>query len=146
MPSLTGGSHGIVSLLEASYLNTGEAILYEANRFATHHLNSSMPHFAPHFAKFIRQTLAHPYHVSLQSYRARRFLVSFGGGEQGRRKIVEEFARRDFKEVQLLHLQELEQVTRFSIYLHLARVVVVVVLILFVVCAVGGRLSVWRGN
>ncbi|KAG6474517.1 hypothetical protein ZIOFF_068454 [Zingiber officinale] len=121
MPSLTGGSHGIVSLLEASYLNTGEAILYEANRFATHHLNSSMPHFAPHFAKFIRQTLAHPYHVSLQSYRARRFLVSFGGGEQGRRKIVEEFARRDFKEVQLLRLQELEQVTSWWETLGLAR-------------------------
>ncbi|KAG6472738.1 hypothetical protein ZIOFF_070215 [Zingiber officinale] len=121
MPSLTGGSHGIVSLLEASYLNTGEGILYEANRFATHHLNSSMPHFAPHFAKFIRQTLAHPYHVSLQSYRARRFLVSLGGGEQGRRKIVEEFARRDFKEVQLLHLQELEQVTSWWETLGLAR-------------------------
>ncbi|XP_042444123.1 (3S,6E)-nerolidol synthase 1-like [Zingiber officinale] len=121
MPSLTGGSHGIVSLLEASYLNTGEGILYEANRFATRHLNSSMPHFAPHFAKFIRQTLAHPYHVSLQSYRARRFLVSFGGGEQGRRKIVEEFARRDFKEVQLLQLQELEQVTSWWETLGLAR-------------------------
>lgn len=38
MPSLAGGSHGIVSLLEASYLNTGEGILYEANRFATHRL------------------------------------------------------------------------------------------------------------
>ncbi|WOL18159.1 (3S,6E)-nerolidol synthase 1-like [Canna indica] len=118
MTCLTQESDGMISLLEASYLNTGENILHKANTFATDYFNSSMAHFEPHFAQFIQQTLDHPYHMSLRSFKARQFLHRHCQFKHHHKEMIgikydlmDEFARSDFSLIQSLHHMELKEVT-----------------------------------
>ncbi|CAL9167758.1 unnamed protein product [Musa hybrid cultivar] len=108
--SLTKEIDGMVNLYEASYLNTGEEMLYRANTFASEHLKSSMACLESNDARFIQQTLDYPYHMSLQRYKARQYL-DHHHQDKGIRRIIQELARMDFILIQSLHKQELKEMT-----------------------------------
>ncbi|URD89243.1 Terpene synthase family, metal binding domain [Musa troglodytarum] len=110
MPSLTENIDGMISLFEASNLNTGENILRKANIFATDYLKSSMAYMEPDSVKCIQQTLDHPYHMSLQRYKARQYL-KHQRREEGWKRVIQELARTDFVLIQSLHRKELNEIT-----------------------------------
>ncbi|RZR92403.1 hypothetical protein BHM03_00020708 [Ensete ventricosum] len=100
----------MISLFEASNLNTGENILHKANIFATEYLKSSMAYMEPDSVKCIQQTLDQPYHMSLQRYKARLYL-NHQRGEEGRKRVIQELARTDFVLIQSLRRKELNEIT-----------------------------------
>ncbi|XP_072978777.1 (3S,6E)-nerolidol synthase 1-like isoform X1 [Typha angustifolia] len=109
-PSLSQDIRGILSLHDASYLNKGEDVLYKANEFAAKHLKSSISNLEPNLAALVTHTLDHPYHRSLQQYKA-RYHLSYRQGCFGRNSsAMEELAVMDFNLNQLLHQKELEQI------------------------------------
>ncbi|XP_072977216.1 S-(+)-linalool synthase, chloroplastic-like isoform X2 [Typha angustifolia] len=109
-PSLSQDIRGILSLHDASYLNKGEDVLYKANEFAAKHLKSSISNLEPNLAALVTHTLDHPYHRSLQQYKA-CYHLSYRQGCFGRNSsAMEELAVMDFNLNQLLHQKELEQI------------------------------------
>lgn len=115
MTSLTEKIDGMISLFEASNLNTGENILHKANIFATDYLKSSMTYMEPDSVKCIQQTLDHPYHMSLQRYKARQYL-NHQRGEEGRKGVIQELARTDFVLIRSLHQKELNEITWYIFF------------------------------
>ncbi|KAM3309680.1 hypothetical protein ACQJBY_030768 [Aegilops geniculata] len=65
---------GLLSLQDMSHLNMGESSLYKANEFSSKHLRFAMKYLEPNLARYVRQSLDHPYHVSLMQYKARHHL------------------------------------------------------------------------
>ena len=57
-----------------SHLNMGEVSLYKAKEFSSKHLRFAMTNLEPNLASYVRQSLEHPYHVSLMQYKARYHL------------------------------------------------------------------------
>ncbi|KAL5208557.1 hypothetical protein ABZP36_032992 [Zizania latifolia] len=56
-------------------MNMGaEASLYKVKEFSTRYLESAIKQLEPNIAKYVKQSLDHPYHVSLMQYKARHHL------------------------------------------------------------------------
>ncbi|KAG6474512.1 hypothetical protein ZIOFF_068449 [Zingiber officinale] len=112
MASLSKEMDGLMNLFEASNLNTGgELILYRANEFSSHHLRSYMASLGPEFAVAIEQVLEAPSHMTLQRFKARRYL----DGENFYHNLhVRELGEMDFTMLQSLHQKELKEVTRWD--------------------------------
>lgn len=110
-PCLCKDMRGMLSLHDSSYLNTGEDILYKANEFSRKHLKSSIRHLEPNLRTLVRDSLEHPYHMSLPSYKAKQYLSYLERSSQ-RIGAIEEIAIREFNLNQELHQKELKVLAR----------------------------------
>nr|CAD1840567.1 unnamed protein product [Ananas comosus var. bracteatus] len=111
-PCLCKDMRGMLSLHDSSYLNTGEDILYKANEFSRKHLKSSIRHLEPNLRTLVRDSLEHPYHMSLPSYKAKQYLSYLERSSQ-RIGAIEEIAIREFNLNQELHQKELKVLARW---------------------------------
>ncbi|XP_072977463.1 terpene synthase 2, chloroplastic-like [Typha angustifolia] len=118
--SLSKDIRGMLSLHEASYLNTGEEILYKAKEFSGKHLKSCISNSEPNLARLITGALEHPYHISLQQYKARHYL-SYRQKLLGGNGAIEELAVMDFSRSEQLYLKELKEFTNWWRRLGLAQ-------------------------
>ncbi|KAG8057944.1 hypothetical protein GUJ93_ZPchr0002g26694 [Zizania palustris] len=108
---------GLLGLQDISHMNMGgEASLYKANEFSTKHLESAIKQLNPNLAKYVRQSLDHPYHVSLMQYKARHHL-SYLQTLPTRCTAMEELALVDFQLNKLLHQMEIQEIKRCRIEL-----------------------------
>ncbi|KAE8704279.1 putative terpene synthase 6 [Hibiscus syriacus] len=110
---LIDDAKGMLSLYEASHLRVhGECVLEEALAFTTANLNSSAKKFSPLVAKLITNALDQPLNKSSPRLAARTY-ISFYEEEESRDEPLLKFAKLDFNQVQILHKQEVSQITRF---------------------------------
>ncbi|GJM90058.1 hypothetical protein PR202_ga06300 [Eleusine coracana subsp. coracana] len=106
---------GLLSLHDMSHLNMGgEASLYMAKEFSSKHLTSSIKFVEPSLAKYVRQSLDHPYHLSLTQYKARHHL-SYLQTQPNRTIAVEELAIAEFQFNKQLHQTEMQEIKRWDI-------------------------------
>lgn len=98
---------GLLSLYEASYLNTGENVLDKANEFSSKYLTSCMENMPPDVRRLVRHTLKNPSHMTTSRYNARYYLEDIQ--KYGINGTLEELARLDFNLVQSLYKKELEE-------------------------------------
>ncbi|XP_039119066.1 (3S,6E)-nerolidol synthase 1-like isoform X2 [Dioscorea cayenensis subsp. rotundata] len=103
---------GLMSLYEASHLNIGEDILRKGKEFSSKHLWDSIDWLDNKSANQVKETLEHPYHMSIQRYKARRCIsMHQDDHENGCKDVVLfELAKYEFNIVQLLHQRELNAI------------------------------------
>ena len=110
--ALTQDILGLLSLHDMSHLNIGEeASLHKAKEFSTKHLASAIGNLEPGLALYVRQSLDHPYHLSLMQYKARhhlRYLQSL----PTRDAAMEGLAIAEFQLSKQLHQEEIQEVKR----------------------------------
>ncbi|KAH7557008.1 hypothetical protein JRO89_XS11G0027600 [Xanthoceras sorbifolium] len=112
--TLTSDAKGMLSLYEATHLRLhGEDILEEALAFSKAHLKSLAEKSSPHMAKQILKALDLPMHKDIPRLDAIHYLSIYGEDESSNETLLL-FAKLDFNRVQLLHQQEITQVTRWD--------------------------------
>ncbi|KAL5207066.1 hypothetical protein ABZP36_031501 [Zizania latifolia] len=112
---------GLLGLHDISHMNIGaEALLYKAKEFSTKNLESIITQLDPNLARYVRQSLDHPYHVSLMQYKARHHL-SYLQTLPTRCTPMEELANADFHLNKLLHQMEMQEIKRWWLNLGLAQ-------------------------
>ncbi|CAM0947508.1 unnamed protein product [Alopecurus aequalis] len=111
---------GLLSLQDISQLNMGEESLYKANVFSRKHLTSGIKHLDPNLARYVRQSLDHPYHVSLMQYKAKHHLSYMQSASTGN-KEMQELALAEFKLNKALHQREMQEIKRWWVGLGLAQ-------------------------
>ncbi|KAJ4724612.1 Terpene synthase [Melia azedarach] len=113
--SLISDVRGILSLYEAAQLRVHEEnILEEALTFTTTHLKkiSLAPNTSPQLAKHVTEALEQPFHTGVPRLEELKY-ISFYEHEESRNDTLLKFAKLDFNRVQLLHKQELSDLTRY---------------------------------
>ena len=98
---------GLYEALEVSI--NDEDILNEAKDFGRHFLEANIKHLDHQQARFILNTLDHPYHNSLPRFMAKGLPDNFEGARDWV-KHLQELAKMDFKMVQSIHQQKLLQI------------------------------------
>ncbi|XP_037455883.1 S-(+)-linalool synthase, chloroplastic-like isoform X3 [Triticum dicoccoides] len=111
---------GLLSLQDMSHLNMGEPSLYKANEFSSKHLRFAIKYLEPNLARYVRQSLDHPYHVSLMQYKARHHL-SYLQNWPTRNMAIENLACAEFQIKKLQHHREMQEVRRWWMDLGLAQ-------------------------
>ncbi|KAG8057941.1 hypothetical protein GUJ93_ZPchr0002g24019 [Zizania palustris] len=112
---------GLLGLHDISHMNIGaETLLYKANEFSTKQLKSTIKQLNPNLAKYVKQSLDHPYHISLMQYKARHHL-SYLQTLPTRCTAMEELALADFQLNKLLHQMEMQEIKRWWLDLGLAQ-------------------------
>jgi (3S)-linalool synthase len=96
-----------------SHLNMGEALLYKAKDFSSRHLSVATKYLEPNHASYVKQSLDHPYHVSLMQYKARHHL-SYLQSLPTRNIAVEKLALAEFQINKLQHQREMQEVKRYT--------------------------------
>jgi (3S)-linalool synthase len=96
-----------------SHLNMGEALLYKAKDFSSRHLSVATKYLEPNQASYVKQSLDHPYHVSLMQYKARHHL-SYLQSLPTRNIAVEKLALAEFQINKLQHQREMQEVKRYT--------------------------------
>ncbi|KAM0897299.1 hypothetical protein ACQ4PT_022659 [Festuca glaucescens] len=104
---------GLLSLQDISNLNMGEESLYKAKEFSRKHLTSSIEHLEPNLGRYVRQSLDHPYHVSLMQYKARHHL-SFMQSLSSTNTGMQELAVAEFQLNKLLNQREMQEIKRID--------------------------------
>lgn len=107
---------GLLSLQDISHLNMGEVPLYKAKEFSRKHLKSAIKNLEPNLARYVRQSLDHPYHVSLMQYKARHHL-SYLQSLPTRNIAMEELALAEFQLNKSLHQKEMQEI---KTYVHIS--------------------------
>jgi (3S)-linalool synthase len=93
-----------------SHLDMGdEASLHKAKEFSSKHLASAIRYLEPGLARYVRESLDHPYHMSLTQYKARHHL-SYLQTLPIRDTAVEELAIAEFELNKRLHQKEMQEV------------------------------------
>ncbi|TVU33614.1 hypothetical protein EJB05_25439 [Eragrostis curvula] len=118
--ALTKDIRGLLSLHDMSHLNIGEEALYKAKEFSSKHLTSAIGYLEPSLARYVRQSLDHPYHLSLKQYKARHHL-SYLQSLPNRNIAMEELAIAEFQLNKLLHQNEMQEINRWWVNLGLAQ-------------------------
>ncbi|VAI42531.1 hypothetical protein VPH35_103021 [Triticum aestivum] len=111
---------GLLSLQDVSHLNMGEASLYKAKEYSGKHLRSTLKYLEPNLARHVRQSLDHPYHVSLMQYKARHHL-SYLQTLPTRNTAIEKLALAEFQINKLQHQKELQEIKGWWMDLGLAQ-------------------------
>ncbi|KAK7856670.1 (3s,6e)-nerolidol synthase 1 [Quercus suber] len=117
------GEHisGLMELYDASEVSINEEdLLDEAKDFSRHLLEANIKHLDHQQARFILNTLEHPYHKSLPRFMAKGLPDNFEGA-RGWVKHLQELAKMDFKMVQSIHQLELLQIFKWWKGLGLAK-------------------------
>lgn len=126
--SLSNDVRGLLSLHDMSHLDVGgeAALLHRAKEFSSRHLASAVRYLDdPSLAEYVRQSLDHPYHLSLTQYKARhhlRYLQSL----PSRDAAVERLAVAEFQLNKSLHQGEMREIKRWWMDLGLAEEIPVV--------------------
>ncbi|CAL5060678.1 unnamed protein product [Urochloa decumbens] len=124
--SLSKDIRGLLSLHDMSHLDMGEeASLYKAKEFSSKHLESAIRYLEPGLARYVRQSLDHPYHLSLMQYKARHHL-SYLQSLPTRDTAMEELAIAEFQLNKQLHQKEMDEVKRWWMDLGLCHEIPVV--------------------
>ncbi|XXG83044.1 hypothetical protein AAC387_Pa10g0899 [Persea americana] len=109
--TLAGDTRSLLSLYEAAHMVThGENILDEAIAFTREHLNSALPHLNPPFSTLVELALELPLRKRIERLKT-SYYISIYQEDKDRSDILLEFAKRDFNLLQLLHQEELRQVS-----------------------------------
>jgi (3S)-linalool synthase len=104
---------GLLSLHDMSHLDIGgEVLLSKAKELSSKHLASAIRYLEPSLAEYVRQSLDHPYHLSLMQYKARHHLT-YLQSLPIRDTVVEKLAVAEFQLNKLLHQQEIQEVKRY---------------------------------
>lgn len=104
---------GLLSLYEAAHLRVhGEDILKEALVFATTNLNSLVAHLSSPLKEEVMHALVQPLHLGCPRIEARSFISIYDKYEP-RNEILLKFAKLDYNLLQLLHKEELHEITRW---------------------------------
>uniref|UniRef100_A0ACD5V8R0 Uncharacterized protein n=1 Tax=Avena sativa TaxID=4498 RepID=A0ACD5V8R0_AVESA len=111
---------GLLSLQDISHLNMGEESLYKAKEFSRKHLSSAIEHLDSNHARYVRQSLDHPYHVSLMQYKARHHL-SYMQSLSSTNSGMQELALAEFQLNKLLNQREMQEIKRWWMGLGLAQ-------------------------
>ncbi|RCV05753.1 hypothetical protein SETIT_1G108500v2 [Setaria italica] len=124
--ALSNDIRGLLSLHDMSHLDMGdEASLSKAKEFSSKHLESAIRYLEPGLARYVRQSLDHPYHLSLMQYKARHHL-SYLQTLPTRNTAMEELAISEFQLNKRLHQKEMQEVKRWWTDLGLSREIPVV--------------------
>ena len=119
--ALTEDIWALLSLHDMSHLDMGEeaSSLHKANDFSSKHLASAIRYLNPGLARYVRQSLDHPYHMSLMQYKARHHLCYMQSlPNRKSTAAMEELATAEFHFNKLLHQKEMEEVKRYIITSH----------------------------
>ncbi|KAH6812179.1 hypothetical protein C2S51_025941 [Perilla frutescens var. frutescens] len=111
-----GDAKGLLSLYEASHLRTrGETILDEALAFTTTNLKSMVPNLPPYSSlrKQIVHALVQPLHFGIPRIEARFFISVYEEEEEHKNERLLMFAKLDYNLLQMLHREELRQVSKW---------------------------------
>ena len=110
--ALSKDVRGLLSLHDMAHLDMGvETSLHKAKEFSTKHLASAIRHLEPGLARYVRQSLDHPYHLNLMQYKARHHL-SYLQSLPTRNIAMEELAIAEFQLNKLQHQQEMQEIKR----------------------------------
>ncbi|XP_049379109.1 vetispiradiene synthase 2-like [Solanum stenotomum] len=105
---------GLLSLYEASHVRThGEDILENALDFSTTHLESAAPHLNSPLKEQVAHALEQSLHKSIPRVETRFFISSIYKKEESKNDALLKFAKLDFNLLQMLHKQELAEVSRW---------------------------------
>ncbi|KAH0711521.1 hypothetical protein KY289_007480 [Solanum tuberosum] len=105
---------GLLSLYEASHVRThGEDILEDALVFSTTHLESATPHLNSPLKEKVTHALEQSLHKSIPRVEAQFFISSIYEKEESKNDVLLKFAKLDFNLLQMLHKQELAEVSRW---------------------------------
>jgi (3S)-linalool synthase len=108
---------GLLSLHDMSHLDIGEeASLHKAKQFSSEHLASAIGYLEPGLARYVRESLDHPYHLSLTQFKARHhlsYLQSLPNSKGATTKVMEDLAIAEFHLNKLQHQNEMEEVKRY---------------------------------
>lgn len=104
---------GLLSLYEASYLRTrGETILDDALDFAMSTLESIAPHLESPLREEVVHALIQPLHFGNPRIEARNFISIYEKYEEKNASLLR-FAKLDYNVLQMLHKEELHEVSRW---------------------------------
>lgn len=110
--TLAGDAIGLLSLNEAAHARThGDDILDEALPFAASNLESMSSNLSPFWAKQVMYALKQSVHKGIPRVE-HRYYISVYEEDPSKNELLLKFAKVDFNLVQLLHKQELCQVSR----------------------------------
>ncbi|WMV53479.1 hypothetical protein MTR67_046864 [Solanum verrucosum] len=105
---------GLLSLYEASHVRThGEDILEDALVFSTTHLESATPHLNSPLKEQVTHALEQYLHKGIPRVETRFFISSIYEKEESKNDVLLKFAKLDFNLLQMLHKQELAEVSRW---------------------------------
>ena len=113
---LKSDAKGLLSLYEASHLRTrGETVLDDALAFTTATLKSIAPNLGSPLKEQVVHALMQPLHLGLPRIEARRF-ISVYEDEENKNETLLNLAKSDYNMLQILHNEELQQVSRYHFF------------------------------
>ncbi|MCE0482203.1 hypothetical protein HAX54_040704 [Datura stramonium] len=112
--SLASDVLGLLSLYEASHVRThGEDILEDALAFSTTHLESVAPHLNSPLREQVMHALEQSLHKGVPRLETRFFISSIYEKQETKNDVLLQFAKLDFNLLQMLHKQELAEVSKW---------------------------------
>ncbi|CAH9070010.1 unnamed protein product [Cuscuta epithymum] len=113
----TSDVNGLLSLYEASFASThGDDVCDDALAFATTRLKFEVPHLKSNttLEKLVLHALEQPLHTGMPRIETRFFISVYAQEEDRfRNDVLLRFAKLDFNLLQMLHKQELSEVSRW---------------------------------
>ncbi|XP_047973006.1 germacrene A synthase-like [Salvia hispanica] len=111
--SIKSDAKGMLSLYEASYLRThGETILDDALALTMATLKSMVPNLGSPLKRQVEHALVQPLHLGIPRVEARSYIAVYEE-EENKSETLIKFAKLDFNLLQMLHKEELQQVSRW---------------------------------
>ncbi|CAN4114380.1 unnamed protein product [Withania somnifera] len=112
--SLASDVLGLLSLYEASHVRThGEDILEDALAFSTTHLQSAAPLLNSPLKEQVTHALEQSLHKGIPRVEIRFFISSIYKKQETKNDVLLRFAKLDYNLLQMLHKQELAEVSRW---------------------------------
>ncbi|KAM3301971.1 hypothetical protein P3S67_016473 [Capsicum chacoense] len=112
--SLASDVLGLLSLYEASHVRThGEDILEDALAFSTTHLESATPHLNSPLKEQVTHALEQSLHKGIPRIEIQFFISSIYDKQAIKNDVLLRFAKLDYNMLQMLHKQELAEVSRW---------------------------------
>nr|BBO53757.1 putative cyperene synthase [Scoparia dulcis] len=113
LESLKNDTKGLLSLYEAAHLRVnGEDILEDALTFATTNLKSMDPNHDWRLKKQVVRALSQPLHWGCPRIEARNF-INIYKEDESKNEILLKLAKLDYNLLQMLHKEELREVSRW---------------------------------
>ncbi|PIN00714.1 Germacrene-A synthase [Handroanthus impetiginosus] len=110
---LKNDAKGLLSLYEAAHLRIHEEeILEDALSFATSNLKSIAPNLGSPLRQQVSHALVQPLHFGNPRIEARNF-ISLYEEDESRNEILLRFAKLDYNFLQMLHKEELHEISRW---------------------------------
>ncbi|PHT99597.1 5-epiaristolochene synthase [Capsicum chinense] len=105
---------GLLSLYEASHVwSHGEDILEDALAFSTTHLESAAPHLNSPLKEQVMHALEQSLHKGIPRIEIQFFISSIYYKQETKNDMILRFAKLDYNMLQMLHKQELAEVSRW---------------------------------